>query len=127
MKKIFFGAQVRKKINHAASKFQSLNSTGNTSARQSYSEFWFSCRTSWDPSESGVKEFSPTHTPVHAPLTFIANRDPKSTEIRPKIAFLQKFRLRNFGRGVSGAPPKFFLNYKYKLFSPKKFSWSSDF
>ena len=73
------------------------------------------------------KEFSPTHTPVHAPLTFIANRDPKSTEIRPKIAFLQKFRLRNFGRGVSGAPPKFFLNYKYKLFSPKKFSWSSDF
>ena len=43
-----------------------------------------------------------------------------------KIADLQKFRLRNFGRGgVSGAAEKF-LNYKYKLLSPKKFSWSYE-
>ena len=43
-----------------------------------------------------------------------------------KIADLQKFRLRNFGRGVSGAAEKKFLNYKYKLLSPKKFSWSYE-
>ena len=43
-----------------------------------------------------------------------------------KIADLQKFRLRNFGRGVSGAHQKNFLNYKYKLLSPKKFSWSYE-
>ena len=43
-----------------------------------------------------------------------------------KIADLQKFRLRNFGRGVSGAAEKNFLNYKYKLFLPKNFSWSND-
>ena len=61
-----------------------------------------------------------------APPGPLANRNPKSTEIRPKIAFLQKFRLRNFGRGVSGAAENFFLNYIYKLLSPKKFSWSSD-
>ena len=71
------------------------------------------------------KKFSPTHTPLHAPLTFIANRDPKSTEVRPKIAFLQKFRLINFGRGgVSGARQfLIFLNYKYKLLFPKNISW----
>ena len=44
-----------------------------------------------------------------------------------KIADLQKFRLRNFGRGgVSGAAEKYFLNYKYKLLSPKNFSWSYE-
>jgi len=51
---------------------------------------------------------------------------PKSAHFRPKIADLPKFRLRNFGRGVSGAAEKKFLNYKYKLLSPKKFSWSYE-
>ena len=32
-----------------------------------------------------------------------------------KIADLQKFRLRNFDRGVSGAA-EFFLNYKWEFF-----------
>ena len=43
-----------------------------------------------------------------------------------KIADLQKFRLRNFGRGVSGAAEKIFLNYKIALLPAKKFSWSYE-
>ena len=51
---------------------------------------------------------------------------PKSAHFRPKIADLPKFRCRNFGRVVSGAAEKFFLNYKIALLPPKKFSWSYE-
>ena len=51
---------------------------------------------------------------------------PKSANFRPKIADLQKFRCRNFGRGVSGAVEKNFLNYKIALLPPKKCSWSYE-
>ena len=51
---------------------------------------------------------------------------PKSAHFRPKIADLPKFRCRNFGRGVSGAAEKCFLNYKIALLPPKKISWSSE-
>ena len=59
---------------------------------------------------------------IWSPGYFAVPRRPKSAYFRPKIADLQKFRCRNFGRGGGvRSGRKFFLNYKKAVPPPQHF------